>query len=1354
MRISPRIGKWLAIGTALTLLLSLLVIFWIVPALIVSQIRGRYQGQVRIGGWWINASSAGVTGLSLHEGDDGDSPVWASVAQVSTDLSFWTLLRGRFSPSKFTFESPHITIRIAPDGNLSTRIPLKPGDGPEPLPELTVDRGRLTFRQEGRPEMVVQGIEAKLTPDPEHPALTARADDPSWGKIRLEGSFGPKLDSLELQLHTEGLVADAEKARRLPFVPGETWSHVVPKGPVSIHLRLSTAARPANAPDLLAVVAYENTALELPTLGLETVETTGRMIVEGGLVRLENLKGRAIGGMVIANGALDFANDPARIDLNLDLDAVDVARSPRSWQLADAGLTGRLTGRAHLNVTLEKNGADLSGTSGDGILTGGTIGGIPFKSLKLNMKAEGTSLEYQTGSTPETTSWLASWMTWNLVALRIPSRGRESSPAQDRPATPAESSINESGSPPKNRPADSQEQPSGGLILPKTLSTEVEFEDVDLTKVLARGEAVGIHLPFVLAGKLSLKASATIPLRSLRDLKAYVFHGQLTLVEAHLDGIDLGRLTATLDLEDGLLELSHLKGQLVDLPDGGLKKRSEPTADFPDDGPLPEGGFRGRLRARLSPPGPLDASIEGHQLPLGELAAPALPRPTPLSGIIDINAQAKADMSRLSDLSAWTVNARIESQAIAYENARLDAVETRLTLEDSRLDMERLSATLAGQPLRAHASLRLSAPFPFEGDCEITGWRLGNLVAFAPEIHKLATLDGTVDLKAEARGSLRPWSLTSRGEATIDQGQYNSIAVGSATARWETLPDSIGIQVAQAQVFGGTLTAVANVPSREGNPITGSAQFHNLKIEKIKDVFAIETLALSGEANGKANVRIEPGSRDGTDPVVGDLVLDATNLVWQGIPVSEFEAVASAAGSRLQYDLYAEGLGGKFRLKGDCALAARLVDLKAGGNLQAIGFELTPELWQALGVSGALAEIRGQGAIDANYLATGWPLDFRTRGVAEFRGLRWGSDIPLGQLRGQFGFSREGWTVDRLTGELLGGQVEGALVAEDTTTQRINLEIKRAALSRVLSLLPGFALSTGSEGNASLRVSGRFGEAFRATGEVRLDRGRVGGIPVSDLLAPLDLAYIPAARNGTLRIARYSTRLSGGRVQGSARIRFGQDRAFQTEAHLTDLDLETVSRLYTDSHRPASGKVSGVLQLAGADQLRPATYHGRADLILRDAAVVDLPVFRALDRFLGGRAGGIFDEGEIRAAIANRSIEVETLSLLGRIAQLHATGTVGFDTQLDLIALINTNQIIPQTGQALLSVIPGLNLAQSAREEVALRVANYLSTRLIKLRVGGTIRNPSIRLDPTVTVSNAAVGFFGAALKLPLGLFK
>jgi translocation and assembly module TamB len=293
-----------------------------------------------------------------------------------------------------------------------------------------------------------------------------------------------------------------------------------------------------------------------------------------------------------------------------------------------------------------------------------------------------------------------------------------------------------------------------------------------------------------------------------------------------------------------------------------------------------------------------------------------------------------------------------------------------------------------------------------------------------------------------------------------------------------------------------------------------------------------------------------------------------------------------------------------------------------------------------------------------------------------------------------------------------------------------------------------------TDGYGTLRVAGTLGETIRATGEFRVASGRVAGLPVSELHVPAELEAAGGFGAGTVQVRRWSARLAGGQVRGDARFRVGYDRSFQGDVALAGLDLELIARTLSPASRPASGKISGRVALHGTDPAVPRSYRGNFDLDLDDASLVSIPFFREVDRFLGAARGGLFEHGDLTGSIANRQFNIDPMTLEGRLAQLHVRGTVGFDGQLNLVVLINTNQLIPETGAALAGVIPGLNTARGRNGAAMLQVANFLSNRLLKLRVTGTVRNPSVNLDPGILVADTAVGFFTGVLKLPLGLVK
>ena len=85
--------------------------------------------------------------------------------------------------------------------------------------------------------------------------------------------------------------------------------------------------------------------------------------------------------------------------------------------------------------------------------------------------------------------------------------------------------------------------------------------------------------------------------------------------------IDTGTGDLLASLDEGVLTLTDLRGIIADHPDpGAMPADALPMEPVPRDGALPEGGFRGTLRAEILPRGSIQARFDANRLPLMELA--------------------------------------------------------------------------------------------------------------------------------------------------------------------------------------------------------------------------------------------------------------------------------------------------------------------------------------------------------------------------------------------------------------------------------------------------------------------------------------------------------------------------------------------------------------------------------------------------------------------------------------------------------------------------------------------------------------------------------------------------------------
>ena len=1388
MRLPARMGRWVGLFLVVLVVAIGVVRTWVVPAVLVSQIRKQYHGNVILGDWWLNGSSAGIRSIQLGESDAPDAPIWFSSGPITTDVSLRSLLRGHVLPTRVEIDRPKIAFHLDAKGQPTTKIPLppsKPGPGEKPgipLPEIDVKGGEVTLQQEGRGAMVLKGIDARLRPDAKGESIDLTTDDPTWGQVKVAGHFDPTFKNGELEIDSSpGFVAEPDKIARIPFIPAEVWANLEPRGPVDAKVKIRLAADAAKPVAVHTELTLKGTSARLNTLQVESTDTTGHVVIDDATVRVDDLKGKTLDGTIAAGGTLDFGRNPPRVDLDLRLRDIDVTKAPAAWQLGELGATGKLTGKVDLRATLPRSGPDLSGSEGSAVIENGSFQGIPIKSLSVAMKASGGDLRFET--LPEGTLNKASLESAptvpaakaegpgdapNLVEALAPNLVHHDlvAAAGDalhlvKLATSGDGIGHFGIALAEEFAADvvarrSGQKPGGpgGFRLPKSITTRIELEDVELQTVLDKAAKFGITVPVPVAGKFSIKATATIPLGSLKDIRGYAFHGDASLKGAVIDHVDLGQVTARLDLADGVAHLSDLRGQLLDRPSGSVNARPPATAAPAKEGELPVGGFRGNMKVEVAPRGLAFGRFEGKQLPLGELFAPFLPVPTPLSGDLTLNVGAKVDLGKLSDPKEYALDGVIESRSIRYQAAKLDELKTKFVIRSGRLDVDDLSARLAGQPLNLKGGVDLAPPHAYSASGTIRGWQIAEVLAFVPGMPRPAPASGIFDARGNASGTVVPFLIRTDGAARLSQAMAQGTPIGSVTFNWLTDRDAIAITGLEAAVFGGKITGDARIPTTDRSALAqGSAHLKGLDTARVSSAFLSKSLTLSGRADGRLRVSM-PLDASAVD---AEAQLNAPNLTirrgesGEGVRVQALKVTAKAKGKTLRYDLTAETLGGPVLFSGSAPIGPDLAKVVAAGEFRAAGFRLS-EAWRGLGMTGGLAELDGLGAIDANARATLKPFGLWTRGVFELRELKYGREMPLGGLRGQATLTPTSWKLEDLSGELLGGVAIGEASGENRPgrprSASFDFKVDRASLPKMMAMVPNLAKDV--EGVGSLRVAGRLDETIHANAEVLIPRARVMGFPISDVRFPGELDLSPTTGSGSFQARHWAGRVAGGNVSGNVLVRLGEERSFHSEVQLDNVDLEVISRLESIGKKSASGKVSGKVSLNGPNPNQVARMRGRVDIDLDDASLVEMPVIRELDRFLGSaRGGGLFEDGDLHGTIANRTLFVEQLTLEGKLIQIHATGSVTMEGSLNLEVLVSTSQVIPQSGLALINVIPGLGTAIGRGEEAALRVASFLSDKLLKFRVGGTIKSPTVQLDPGVAVGDGAVGFFSNVFKLP-----
>jgi translocation and assembly module TamB len=262
--------------------------------------------------------------------------------------------------------------------------------------------------------------------------------------------------------------------------------------------------------------------------------------------------------------------------------------------------------------------------------------------------------------------------------------------------------------------------------------------------------------------------------------------------------------------------------------------------------------------------------------------------------------------------------------------------------------------------------------------------------------------------------------------------------------------------------------------------------------------------------------------------------------------------------------------------------------------------------------------------------------------------------------------------------------------------------------------------------------------------------GKLFGVTVRDARFPLGWAVAPG-RRGELRLTDAGAQASRGRLTAQANLRWGESARLEGQARFSAIDIGELLSHYTES-KVVAGLATGRVDFGGQNMRSVKDVTARVDAKLAQAVPSQTPVFRQVMPFLvpGIGANVRFDSGDLRGVLGGGVFRLEQLTLIGELARVYAEGSVTVDHQrLNLNVVANTKQLGMDP-----AVMQMLGLALPAFGPIPLGVLNqatgYLSNRTIRLTVTGTVKAPSIQVNPAALLSESAVRFFIAQSGVPI----
>lgn len=1292
---------------------------------VVAQLSSVYGGPVKVSGVDIGLGGSSLSGFELYEtGAAGDQAPWLTVQDLNTDISVFTLLHGTVVPGDVRVTGAKVLLRFDREGKLLTSLPSQlfqggakeSGTAVGAIPEIALQRSQLIFRKEGADDLVLDPIDVKLTRQQGHFVLSGAAANAAWGPFTLAGQFGQDSTEVRVDVTSGGAVhVTAAMLNQVPFVPASIWRAVrIAEGdtPVRLQLRYDLQAR---ALHYQVALTPANTKVEVAAVELQATDTRGQVNINDQLVQLRGVEGKTLGGTLGLDGDLDFRSAETRLGFpRLEATGLDVSRFPASWEFPRQ-ITGKLRGKAALAIRLTPGTVSPLAVADLVSLIGGPDVSLPGHLAAIGL-AQPTSSKIHTEGTGKAQivdAYVAGQPTAAPIEITlhaVPGSFRFGGMDQGarlpalRPAgtgTPAPSAnvpfdkeharafLNMSMSllaPFVNSTQDNTTSKKAG---PSTIDISLKMKDVDLGKF---EQEMNVKLPFYLAGKVSIDVKVAIPLDDSRDLKKYKVHGSVQLTDFVLGDLKLQSLDADVDVKNGLLSMSTLKGQMPSDP-------GSPAGQVPAT-------FAGAASMPLDPVGDLKAKVTFEHIPVSQLAR-LVGAAEPVQGDVSGSVTALVPGISLTDSATWQAQAEFTSARVAALGLAVRNSAARLRLDKGTLELIDFRANLDGAPVTAAVRVRVVAPFAFGGEVKVHNVDLSAAQRLAPKWRLPVTLEGILQTSVTFKGTVNPFQLTASGTTQAAGLKVERFSLQKFSAGWAVDRERITINDLSAHLYDGLITGSAVLPLKAEGAGTVHVQVDSVDAAMLARDLPAVPVKVEGKVSGRLDGSM-PAVTPGKDrKVQANIDLKAPELRIQGVPATKLHGTAAYQNGVVDYHLTGETLGGSFDLEGQVPSAGGADKQSKKGRLKMNNLGIR-RLLAALNTGEPAQAFDGRIDLDVDFThdaKTSWP---EGTGRLRFSNVRYHDIILSTELASDVSLSRQTLRLRDLAGDFAGGTVRA----------RMGVNLKNVEQSWYTVIVDGVEaahvlgpwLGDTVKGALHARLRGKLGAEWNGSVDLEMSHGKVMGLDVAEWHLPLVYRYDPADGDGDgeITVRESSAQAGRGKITGKLTLTWNSTMRVEGQVKLTRVDLQTFLRQTVGSTQLGGGLLDARFDFASSEMRSLNDLTGSLVASFDQAQAFNMPVLKQIAPFLGIGPSTTFQKGNLHGRLARGYFHISSLALEGPKVQVLIQGNVSLQKSLDL------------------DVTAGFGLL----------VIN--TPRLIHLHVSGTTHSPTIRAVPLATITDVA----------------
>jgi hypothetical protein len=709
--------------------------------------------------------------------------------------------------------------------------------------------------------------------------------------------------------------------------------------------------------------------------------------------------------------------------------------------------------------------------------------------------------------------------------------------------------------------------------------------------------------------------------------------------------------------------------------------------------------------------------------------------PPEIKGRVALAFRTEFPLDTITDPLTYRASGHSLLEPLQLAGLSVDPLDADWAYKDGDLKLHTIRGNLAGGKLTGHAVVHLQAPFSFEAKLYPDDINLAAFDKLDAGFRPPVQIAGTLTASAELSGTLRPFTVLTKGTAAVKDFTAAGWMVTEAKASWHSDADKLLVDEFEAKAYDGSIRGTASLPLSAAT--SGTFQLHLADIDAGRlgrEQFGAST-RVEGKVSGVVEGRIAKQAGDRPRDVSVALDLRSPRLGMERVSAEKVALVVRYRHGSVHYHLDGRMLGGTVELQGELNVADQQQAYTARpGHLRLAHIEVD-RLLALCSNAGEPLPMRGTLDADLRFRLLGKELTPLARGRVLLTGLAWQDQTLAAAAQADLIIDHQEITLRDFTATVGQGILSGKLVVNLSQPQRswFTAALDGADLTTVLQPWP--ELAQHCQGTVDLRLRGKLGKECSGSCDAVLIRAKIAGLAVNEWRLPIRWSLVPSEGRGHLEIHDSHLQVSGG--TGTLDLSAGWNSTLRLDSQLRFVGVDL--RQAFPGLKLGNGRANGRLDISG-DHMRSLDDVGATlQATFQQTQAMQFPVLRQIAPILGFQSSSTFQNGDLRARLARSVVHIERMTFYEGPLQLYADGNVTLQGRVLLDVTANTGKLTNVAAALGWRLPAGRGIAG----ELLAKATTALSPRLVHLHVTGTVHEPIIQVVPLPMLTEQALRFFG-----------